>query len=33
MKMQAMKAGAIDFLSKPFDDEVLLEKIRATLES
>jgi FixJ family two-component response regulator len=33
MKMQAMKAGAIDFLSKPFDDEVLLEKVRATLES
>ena len=33
MKMQAMKAGAIDFLSKPFDDEVLLEKVMATLES
>ncbi len=28
-KMQAMKAGAIEFLSKPFDDEDLLEKVRA----
>ena len=28
MKMQAMKAGAVEFLSKPFDDEVLLEKVR-----
>ena len=33
MKMQAMKAGAVDFLSKPFDDEVLLEEVRAALES
>jgi FixJ family two-component response regulator len=32
MKMQAMKAGAIEFLSKPFDDEVLLEKVRAALK-
>jgi FixJ family two-component response regulator len=31
MKMQAMKAGAVEFLSKPFDDEVLLEKVRAAL--
>ena len=31
MKMQAMKAGAIEFLSKPFDDDVLLEKVRAAL--
>jgi FixJ family two-component response regulator len=32
MKMQAMKAGAVEFLSKPFDDEVLLEKVRAPLK-
>ena len=31
MKMQAMKAGAVAFLSKPFDNEVLLEKVRAAL--
>lgn len=31
MKMQAMTAGAVDVLSKPFDDEVLLDKVRATL--
>ena len=31
MKMQAMKAGAVVFLSKPFDYELLLEKIRAAL--
>lgn len=28
LKMQAMNAGALEFLSKPFDDEVLLEKVR-----
>ena len=31
MKMQALKAGAVEFLSKPIDDEVLLEKVRAAL--
>jgi FixJ family two-component response regulator len=31
MKSRAMKAGAVEFLSKPFDDEVLLEKVRAAL--
>jgi FixJ family two-component response regulator len=31
MKTQAMKAGALEFLSKPFDDEVLLEKVRGAL--
>jgi FixJ family two-component response regulator len=33
VKMRAMKAGAVEFLSKPFDDEVLLEKVRSTLKS
>ena len=32
MKLQATKAGAIEFLPKPFDDDVLLEKVRAALE-
>jgi FixJ family two-component response regulator len=32
MKMQAMAAGAIEFLSKPFDDDVLLDNVRAALE-
>ena len=32
MRMQAMQAGAIEFLAKPFDDEVLLERVRAALE-
>jgi FixJ family two-component response regulator len=30
-KVQAMAAGALEFLSKPFDDDVLLEKVRAAL--
>jgi FixJ family two-component response regulator len=33
MRMQALRAGATEFLTKPFDDEVLLENIRAALES
>jgi len=32
MKIQAMKAGALEFLSKPFDDEVLLETVRGALK-
>lgn len=32
MKMQAMTAGAAGFLSKPFDHEVLLEKVRPALK-
>jgi FixJ family two-component response regulator len=31
MRVQAMKAGAMDFLAKPFDDEVLLESVRAAM--
>ena len=31
MKTQALKAGAVGFLSKPFDDEVLLEQVQAAL--
>ena len=31
LKTQAMKAGAVEFLSKPFDDDVLLETVRAAL--
>jgi FixJ family two-component response regulator len=31
MKMQAMEAGAVEFLSKPFDNEVLLQKVRHAL--
>jgi FixJ family two-component response regulator len=31
LKMEAMNAGAVDFLSKPFDDEVLLDKVRTAL--
>ena len=33
MRMQALRAGAVEFLSKPFDDEALLESVRTALES
>jgi FixJ family two-component response regulator len=33
MRLQAMRAGAVEFLAKPFDDEVLLQNVRAALEN
>jgi FixJ family two-component response regulator len=33
MRMQALRAGAVEFLAKPFDDEILLDSVRAALES
>ena len=32
MSVRAMKAGAVDFLEKPFDDQVLLDAIQRALE-
>src|SRR3979490_1719173 len=32
MRMQALRAGAVEFLAKPFDDDVLLGSVRAALE-
>src|SRR5258705_10341768 len=32
MRMRALRAGAVEFLAKPFDDEALLETVRAALE-
>ena len=33
MRLQALRAGAVEFLAKPFDDEALLVSVRAALES
>jgi FixJ family two-component response regulator len=33
MRIQALRAGAVEFLSKPFDNKALLESVRAALES
>jgi FixJ family two-component response regulator len=32
MRMQALREGAVEFLAKPFDDEALLDSVRAALE-
>jgi len=32
MRMRALGAGAVEFLAKPLDDEVLLDAVRAALE-
>ena len=29
MRLQALRAGAVEFLAKPFDDTALLEQVRA----
>src|SRR5260370_39070737 len=33
MRMQALRAGAVELLAKPFDDEVLLENVRVALKN
>jgi len=33
MRMRALRAGAVEFLTKPFNDEALLETVRAALEN
>ncbi len=33
MRMQALRAGAVEFLAKPFDDEILLENVRVALKN
>jgi FixJ family two-component response regulator len=33
MRAQALRAGAVEFLTKPFDDGVLIERVRAALGS
>jgi FixJ family two-component response regulator len=33
LRMQALRAGAVEFLAKPFDDEALLESVREALQS
>jgi|SRR3984893_386879 len=32
MRMQALRAGAVEFLTKPFNDEALLESVQTALE-
>jgi FixJ family two-component response regulator len=32
MRMQAMRQGAVEFFTKPFDDQVLLDRVQSALE-
>ena len=32
MRMQALRAGAVEFIAKPFDDEALVASVRAALK-
>ena len=32
VRMQAMRGGAVEFLAKPFDHQLLLKTIRAALD-
>jgi FixJ family two-component response regulator len=32
MRIQALRAGAVEFLAKPFDDTALLEHVRAAFD-
>lgn len=32
VRMQALRGGAVEFLTKPFDDEALLASVRAALD-
>ena len=33
LRMQALRSGAVEFLAKPFDHELLLETVQAALET
>lgn len=33
LRLQALRAGAVEFLIKPFDDEALLDSVRAAFET
>ena len=33
LRLQALRAGAVDFLTKPFDNNVLLESVRVAMEN
>jgi FixJ family two-component response regulator len=33
MRLQALRAGAVEFLAKPFDDQTLLDSVQAALDN